>query len=113
MNVISITPAAAEKQIAEIDLCGWIGQAAPGDVFEYHRGFLVRDTFPQETRLSERDRAALARLARRARWAAEAGLIHLVQRRHGPEDYSYLAVARPKPKTVPVSLSSLLKAEVA
>ena len=113
MNVISPTSPAARKQITEIELCGWIGQATPGDVFQYHRGFLVRDTFPHETGLSERDRAALAGLARRARWAADRGLIHLVQRRHGPEDYSYLAFARPKPKNAPVSLSSLLLAEVA
>ena len=112
MNSISTTPPAVEKQITEIELCGWIGHAAPGDIFEYHRGFLARDIVPLDNRLSERDQAALVRLARRARWAAEAGLIHLVQRRHGPEDYSYLAVARPKPKTVPVSLSSLLRAEV-
>jgi hypothetical protein len=71
------------------------------------------DTMPQGTRLAERERAELARVARRAWWAAERGLIHLVQRRHRSDDYSYLAIARPKPKQASVSLSTLLLAEVA
>ena len=113
MNVIASRVPAVRKPLTEIDLCGWVAHAAPGDILEYHRGFLALDTMPQGTRLAERERAELARVARRAWWAAEAGLIHLVQRRHGPEDYSYLALARPKPKTVSVSLSSLLLAELA
>ena len=100
-------------RINETDLCGWIGQAAPGDVLEYYRGFLAMDTFSHGTRLPERDRAELTRLARRAWWAGEQKLIHLVQRRHGPDDYSYLAIARLKPRSCPASLSSLLLAEVA
>ena len=32
-------------RINETDLCGWIGQAAPGDVLEYYRGFLALDTY--------------------------------------------------------------------
>lgn len=52
-------------------------------------------------------------MARRAFLASETGLVHLVQRRHGPEDYSYLAVARPKPRHARAALSSLLLAEVA
>ena len=53
------------------------------------------------------------RVARRAWWASEQKLIHLVQRRHGADDYSYLAIARSKPKQASASLSSLLLAEVA
>ena len=100
-------------RINETDLCGWIGQAAPGEALEYYRGFLAMDTVSQATRLADRERAELVRLARRAWWASEQRLIHLVQRRHGADDYSYLAIARSKPKTVPASLSSLLLAEVA
>lgn len=100
-------------RIDETDLCGWIGQAAPGDVLQYHRGFLALDTYSQGSRLAQRDRAELVRLARRAWWASEQKLIHLVQRRHGADDYAYLAIARPKPRTAPASLSSLLLAEVA
>jgi hypothetical protein len=103
----------ARRQIDETDLCGWIGQAAPGDALEYYRGFLAMDTFSQGTRLTERERAELMRVARRAWWASEQKLIHLVQRRHGADDYSYLAIARSKPKQASASLSSLLLAEVA
>ena len=99
-------------RIDETDLCGWIGQATPGDVLEYYRGFLAMDTFSQGSRLTGHDCAELVRLARRAWWASEQKLIHLVQRRHGPDDYSYLAIARSKPKHAPASLSSLLLAEV-
>jgi hypothetical protein len=100
-------------RLTETDLCGWIGQAAPGDALEYYRGFLAMDTFSQAKRMAERERAQLARLARRAWWASEQKLVHLVQRRHGADDYSYLAIARPKPKQASASLSSLLLAEVA
>ncbi len=113
MNVIAPRFPVVRKLLTEIDLCGWVGQAAPGDMLEYHRGFLALDTMPQGTRLAEQERAELARVARRAWWAAERGLIHLVQRRHGTDDYSYLAIARSKPKQASVSLSSLLLAEVA
>ncbi|MFN3946113.1 MAG: hypothetical protein ACK4K7_14400 [Allosphingosinicella sp.] len=113
MNAIPSRFAAVHGPLTEIDLCGWVGQAAPGDILEYHRGFLALDTMPHGTRLAERERAELARVARRAWWAAEYGLIHLVQRRHRTNDYSYLAIARPKPRRTAVSLSSLLLAEVA
>jgi len=113
MNVIASRFSIVRNQLTEIELCGWVGQAAPGDILEYHRGFLALDTMPQGTRLAERERAELARVARRAWWAAERGLIHLVQRRHRSDDYSYLAIARRKPKQASVSLSSLLPAEVA
>ncbi|HLI12757.1 MAG TPA: hypothetical protein VKY65_14285 [Alphaproteobacteria bacterium] len=103
----------ARLRIKEIDLCGWIGQAMPGERLEYHRGFLALDVTEQGTRLAERDRTELVRVARRAWWAAELGLVHLVQRRHGPDDYSYLAIARPKPRRVPASLASFLLQEVA
>jgi hypothetical protein len=95
----------------ETELCGWIGQAAPGEALEYYRGFLAMDKFSQAKRLTERERAELVRLARRAWCASEQKLIHLVQRRHGADDYSYLAIARPKPASA--SLSSLILTEVA
>jgi hypothetical protein len=53
------------------------------------------------------------RLARRAWWAAEQGLVHLVQRRNGPDDFSYLAVARLHGPEIPQPVSSLLLKEVA
>jgi hypothetical protein len=114
VNMITVVQFPPHKlRLTETDLCGWIGQAAPGEALEYYRGFLAMDTFSQATRLAEREHAELVRLARRAWWASEQRLIHLVQRRHGSEDYSYLAIARPRPKQASTSLSSLLLAEVA
>jgi hypothetical protein len=99
--------------LTEIDLCGWLGQAAPGDILEYHRGFLAADGDARSGRVPEHERSELIRVGRRAYRACEIGRAHLVQRRHGPDDYSYLLIARPHPRTSPVSLSSLLLAEAA
>ena len=100
-------------RIAEIDLCAWLGQAAPDDALEYHRGFLALDASPHGGGLADRERRELGRVARRAWWAAERGLVHLLQCRNGQDDFSYLAIARPRPRTAPASLSSLLLSEVA
>jgi len=82
---------------SEVELCRWLGQALPGDVLHYHRGFLALDTAPHTFRLSDRERAELIKVGRRARWAFEKGLADLLQRRHGPDDYEYLLVARRRP----------------
>jgi len=97
--------------ITEIDLCAWLSQAAPQDALEYHRGFLVLDTDPRISRLSNSDRLELVQAAHRAWWVAEKNLVHLVQRRLGENRFSYLAIARPRPETP--ALSSLLLAEAA
>lgn len=99
--------------ITETDLCGWLGRAAPGEMLEYHRGFLALDSSPLTERLPNRQRVDLLRVARRAIWAAEHGLAHPVQRRNGTEDYSYLLIARPRPRGHTASLSALPGAEAA
>lgn len=104
---------AIRLRIIEIDFCAWLGQAAPDDALEYHRGFLALDAGPHGGSLGGHERRELGRVARRAWWAAERHLIHLVQRRHAANDFSYLAIARVRPKTIPASLSSLLLTEVA
>ncbi|MDG4601241.1 MAG: hypothetical protein P9C48_08720 [Defluviicoccus sp.] len=82
----------------EANLCDWIAYAAPGATMLYFRGYLAADRLPSRTPFREEDRKRLVAVARRAMQAAEAGLVHLVQRRHGPLDYAYLAVkARPRP----------------
>jgi hypothetical protein len=111
ITVVQLPP--RRSHLTEMDLCGWISQAMPGDVLEYYRGFLAMDTFSHGSRLSARDRVELVRLARRALLASERELIHLVQRRHAADDYSYLAIERAKPSTTSASLSSVLLAEVA
>jgi hypothetical protein len=93
----------------ELAFIAWINQAMPGDVLEYHRGFLAFDV----SRLCEPDRAELLKLAHRAMRGIELGLVHLVQRRNGPNDFSYLAIARPKPKRALASRCSLLLEEAA
>lgn len=83
------------------DLCEWLGQASPGEIFEYYRGHLSIDINSISSNLEARDRSALSRIARRAQWAAELGLVHLLQRRNGPDNYTYLVVARPRRAGIP------------
>ena len=92
----------------EISFCAWVAQAVPGDRLEYHRGFLVLDTFALFSGLSDKERAELRKLADRTFWAAEAGLVHLVQQRIDTDQFAYIAIARPKPKHAAASLSALL-----
>lgn len=110
----NITPLTQPRRgITETELCGWLGQAVPGDRLAYHRGFLALDCMSTNGRLSEADRGELRRVARRALFAAESGLAHLVQRRNGPDDFTYLVIARPRPKTARGSILSILAAEAA
>jgi hypothetical protein len=96
--------------ITELKFCVWLGSAAPDDALEYHRGVLAADVNPQATRLNDRERAELARVASRARWASGRGLVHLVQRRYGPGDYSYIAILRHRPNRIRVSFSPVFEA---
>jgi hypothetical protein len=52
-------------------------------------------------------------MANRAWRLAEAGLAHLVQRRHGFEDYEYVLIARPRPRRIGSTVLPLLLAEAA
>lgn len=88
----------ARPNISEIELCAWVAQAAPGAVLEYHRGYLALDRTGFGHLGNTPARAALGLLGARAHDLAERGLVHLVQQRHGPEDYSYFAVARARGK---------------
>lgn len=84
--------------VTETALCAWVGQASPGDTFAYHRGYLAIDTGVDSTFSTGLARKELRRVARRAWQLAQAGGVHLVQRRHGDADYSYLVVARHRPR---------------
>jgi hypothetical protein len=88
-------------------LCRWLGAAAPGDQLVYHEGFLAADCEATNDRLTKRERAELVRVARRAMRAAEAGLVHLVQRRNGPNDFTYFLVARSRAQPAEGSLDSI------
>jgi hypothetical protein len=70
---------------------GWLAGPKSSSWFEYHRGLLIWDRSPASA-LSDDHRRALAKIADAAFQAAEQGLVHLVQRRRGPFDFSYLAI---------------------
>jgi hypothetical protein len=40
-------------------------------------------------------------------------LVHLIQRRNGPDDFTYIAIARPRTDEVTASLSTFLLQEAA
>jgi hypothetical protein len=80
--------------LTEAELCAWLGAASPGSSLCYYRGFLAIDCGAAASGLDTKQRAELQRLAKRAVFAVEKGLAHVVQRRHGPADFSYLLVAR-------------------
>jgi hypothetical protein len=96
-NVTPLPP--VRLRYTEMELCGC--------------GFILLDRDPIHERLSKKDREELARLSARAHWAAERGLVHLLQRRHGECDYSYLIVARPRPKAVSATILATLEQEAA
>ena len=70
----------------------WLKTARPGGRIEYHRGLLSVDRQPKLNSSDNEKRSELHRLAARVLSAAEQGLVHLVQRRRGAEDFSYLAI---------------------
>ena len=102
MQKISPTPLyrPAVPMLDEAALMAWLGAAAAGDRIEYWRGYLAIDANPTGSKLEPDDRRQLGRVAARAFRLAEQGKAHLVQRRHGEADYSYLLVVRPRPRPV-------------
>jgi hypothetical protein len=93
--------AGASGALTEAELCNWLGNALPKDRLTYHRGFLAVDCDPGTSRLSPTERTALRLVADRARRAEAMGVACLVQTRHGPNDYSYVIIARVRPKPSP------------
>ena len=108
MNKISHKFTAAQLLLTEAQLCAWIGQSAPGTTIQYHSGFLAIDTVRASSDLLEHERKELVRVGRRAWWAFEHGLVHLVQRRLATDRFAYLAIARARPKKMHASLLSVL-----
>ena len=106
-----VVPFCAAGDLDEVGLCAWIAQAEPGETLIYHRGFLAVDATAVLSKLPPHLQRALRQVAAAALRAAEQNLVHLVQARIGPDQFAYIAVARPKPKAAAVSLSELLLAE--
>ena len=97
MNVLALSrpPAAIPTPILAIDTArfeAWLQTALPGSLIEYHRGHLCVDRAPKLSASDNQTQTELNHLANHAMGAAERGLVHLVQRRHGPADFSYLAI---------------------
>jgi len=104
-------PTALPRSSALLDeaaLTAWFSAAATGDRIEYWRGYLAIDANPTGSKLESEDRRTLGRVAARAFRLAEQGKAHLVQRRHGDADYSYLLVVRPRPRPVRARFASVV-----
>ena len=96
----------AIPMLDEAALMAWLGAAAVGDRIEYWRGYLAIDASSTGSNLEPDDRRQLSRVAARAFRLAEQGKAHLIQRRHGAGDYSYLLVVRPRPRPVRARFAS-------
>ncbi|MGE3718077.1 MAG: hypothetical protein AB7G07_06745 [Bauldia sp.] len=72
----------------------WLSEATPGQSVVYFRGFLALDTASFSGRVTEEVRNQLVALASEVMAASNGRQVHLLQRRHGYGDYSYIAVAR-------------------
>jgi hypothetical protein len=84
----------------------WLARSEPGAALEYHRGMLILDRSPA-SELSEDKRRTVAKIADAVSSAAEDRLVHLVQCRNGPFDFSYVAIkaAPARGKRVPRPLA--------
>ena len=82
----------------EHDLGARVAVAMPGDIMTYHVGMLARDRWPCSFVLTEERRITLNAVANRVRKLADAGWVHLLQRRVGDECFAYLLVVRPRPR---------------
>jgi hypothetical protein len=98
---------AARDLVSVAEFRGWLARAESCSWFIYHRGVLIWDRSPASA-LSDDHRRALAKIADAALSAAADGLVHLVQRRNGPFDFSYVAikVVPARGKRVPRSLQN-------
>ena len=91
MTFAEPSESAARDLISVAEFRGWLARAASCSWFEYYRGLLLWDRSPASA-LPDEHRRALAKIAKAAFQAAEQGQVHLVQRRNGPFDFSYLAI---------------------
>jgi hypothetical protein len=81
----------------------WLGRARPGSCITYHVGHLATDRVHGLGPLAGPACRELAAVADRAYALAQEGRLLLIQKRHGPGDYSYFAVM-PRHRSVPRAL---------
>lgn len=101
--------APSRPTLTEAALCAWVGQATAGDQLIYHRGFLAFDTGPDGQVLTPAERQQVRRVADRAYQLFKDGLVHLVQRREAPGEYSYIVIARTRPRVGTGALKVILE----
>jgi hypothetical protein len=98
---------ALEPRLDEIALCAWVAHAEPGEALVYHRGLLAIDRGPPGQPFLSPEARAVVKTGNMAMKLAERGFVHLVQRRLAPDQFLYLAIARPRAGEG-ASISSLL-----
>jgi hypothetical protein len=98
-------------QLDEVALCAWVAHAEPGEALAYHQGSLAIDRGPPGQPFMSTKALALAKTSDMAMRLAERGFVHLVQRRLAPDQFLYLAIARPRGGAGNASLSSLMLKE--
>jgi hypothetical protein len=96
--MLTRAPSPLRPQIGEAEMLAWFLAASPGDRIAYWRGHLAIDLAPTASPLGHSERRRLRGLKVLTLSMAETGLLHLVQQRLGPDDYLYLAIARPRPR---------------
>ncbi len=96
--MLTRAPSPLRPQIGEAEMLAWFLAASPGDRIAYWRGHLAIDLAPTASPLSQSERRRLRGLKNMTLHMAELDLLHLVQQRLGPDDYLYLAIARPRPR---------------
>jgi hypothetical protein len=72
----------------------WLARARPGEPLEYYRGHLGMDRVKGTSSLSDPERRNLNAVADHTLALSNDGRLHLLQERHGDNDYSYWAVTR-------------------
>ena len=105
MTFAEPSESATRDLISVAEFRGWLARAESCSWFEYHRGLLIWDRSPASA-LPDEHRSALAKIANAVFQAAARGEVHLVQRRNGRFDFSYVAIkaAPARGKRVPRSL---------
>lgn len=110
---IAVDDAKPPPALTAVTFCAWLSQAGPGETLVYHRGLLAHDRAPLPGRPITPTIARVDQLAECAWCAAQAGLVHLIQRRLGREGFAYTAIARPRRGAACLPLDTLLSEETA
>ena len=100
------------RRCTKTEFRAWLARARPGEQIEYHLGLLTWDRSPASG-LTENARRVLGGVADAALEASENRLVHLVQRRNGPLDFSYLAIKAGRGAGTASAVSRLLQVPAA